>query len=358
MTGDALILLLHSTTLTAADALLRLSPALALVLLALHTFPRNPHLRANTLAAAIGLACAWPALCLASVTQLWPATGPLAWSLDTAVPTPTVWVALPGLLWAAVALWMLARLAMGMAAAGGCIRRSRPAPDHAVALLCRQAAALGLGDVPALRVTHSEDSAPLGLYGLRKRVILIPEPALHWPERQLRAALAHELAHHARGDLPLQLAAQILWRICWPNPLLRMLVQRWLAERELACDQIALHTGVLPSDLAATLLQAARPAACHPATQLAAHARGGLLRQRILRLVDPQTPAPGNRAGRAASMALAAAAFGSLILLLPPPADQSATASTQAESVEAPAMVGAPAVQAIRPARPLSPWPD
>lgn len=73
----------------------------------------------------------------------------------------------------------------------------------------------------------SSDCGPLAC-GLMRRVVVIPVRLLQTlTADELDAVLLHELTHHARRDLWLRLAASIVTRVCWFNPV------AWLLEREL-----------------------------------------------------------------------------------------------------------------------------
>ena len=72
-----------------------------------------------------------------------------------------------------------------------------------------------------------------------------------------RLVLLHELAHIRRYDCLTQLVAQAACALHWFNPLVWLAKSRMQSERELACDDLVLGAGTLPSTYAADLLELA-----------------------------------------------------------------------------------------------------
>jgi protocatechuate 3,4-dioxygenase beta subunit len=80
------------------------------------------------------------------------------------------------------------------------------------------------------------------LYGLfRPRLVLPSEFGAKFSARELRFVFLHELAHLKRRDLPLSWLIAVLQAVHWFNPLLWLGFARWRADRELACDAMALQ---------------------------------------------------------------------------------------------------------------------
>ena len=153
---------------------------------------------------------------------------------------------LPGL----AALWLLGALVLGVYVLQQALRfqrhlaRSvRPVEDAALALLedCRRE--LGVRRRVELLETDAVKSPALfGLFHLR---LLLPTGlTARFSREQLRFIFLHELAHVKRGDLWLNWLVTALQIMHWFNPLLWLGFARLRADRELACDELALlHAG-------------------------------------------------------------------------------------------------------------------
>lgn len=90
-------------------------------------------------------------------------------------------------------------------------------------------------------VESSSVSAP-ALHGLlRPKLLLPPGFATAFSGGDLRFVILHELAHVKRRDLWLNWIAAILQAAHWFNPLVWLAFYRWRADRELACDALALE---------------------------------------------------------------------------------------------------------------------
>jgi bla regulator protein BlaR1 len=118
-------------------------------------------------------------------------------------------------------------------------------------------------------------SGPLAA-GIFHRHILLPDDFEHrynGAEQQL--ALAHELAHHRRGDLIANSVALVMLALHWFNPIAHFAYRAFRADQELACDATVLAAAPdARSDYGRALIKSARagmpPVACAlgPATQL------------------------------------------------------------------------------------------
>ncbi|HWI86065.1 MAG TPA: M56 family metallopeptidase [Sphingomonas sp.] len=119
-------------------------------------------------------------------------------------------------------------------------------------------------------------SGPLAA-GIFHRHILLPKDfgqRYNGAEQQL--ALAHELAHHRRGDLIANGAALAMLALHWFNPVAHWAYRAFRADQELACDATVLRAAPeARSDYGSALIKSARAgmpgtAACAlgPATQL------------------------------------------------------------------------------------------
>lgn len=110
----------------------------------------------------------------------------------------------------------------------------------------------------ALRRRVSLRFGPDGLIptttGILRPVILLPRDAREWPEPRRRAVLLHELAHVARRDVMMQLAERVSCLVHWFNPWIWKLARVADLERERACDDRVLASGIPAGDYAEDLL--------------------------------------------------------------------------------------------------------
>ena len=152
--------------------------------------------------------------------------------------------------WAAGALFLIARLIMGIGAVWHVSTRS----DNFDGLIPPMTSNW---QHPASVRQSDAVTVPM-VWGLFRPVILLPADADEWePERQ-RAVLLHELAHIQRQDWLMQTIAQITCAVYWFNPLVWFAVRRMQAEAERACDDHVLNAGYQSTDYAQHLLDIVR----------------------------------------------------------------------------------------------------
>ncbi len=110
--------------------------------------------------------------------------------------------------------------------------RLRAALDHI-------AARLGMTGVDVARYTGRRVRGPL-VVGMRQPVIIVPDRVANsMDDGELRALLAHELAHIRRGDLWTKWLLLICRRLAFWNPFLHV-ASRWIElEMERGSDQLA-----------------------------------------------------------------------------------------------------------------------
>ncbi|MGA9343439.1 MAG: TonB family protein [Rhodanobacteraceae bacterium] len=87
-------------------------------------------------------------------------------------------------------------------------------------------------------VWHSDRavSGPALIGALRPRIVLPADFVSRYTPRERDLIVAHEQAHHARGDAQLNLLAAVLRCVFWFNPLLHFAMARFRLDQELACD--------------------------------------------------------------------------------------------------------------------------
>ncbi len=122
--------------------------------------------------------------------------------------------------------------------------RSSPAPSH-----------LAAPDEPAIGISH-DVRTPL-TWGLIHPMILLPASALDWQPECLRSVLEHEREHIRRWDSVSHWLAELVCAVWWFHPLAWLARSRAAHERECACDDAVLRSGVRASDYASELLNLA-----------------------------------------------------------------------------------------------------
>jgi len=109
-------------------------------------------------------------------------------------------------------------------------------------------------DRPITLLVHTDKTIPV-VWGILRCHLLLPVAARDWTGEQLRSVLLHELAHVQRRDTTAQLLTQLACALHWFNPLVWLAAWRLDVERERACDDLVLASGVRPSAYAGHLLE-------------------------------------------------------------------------------------------------------
>lgn len=193
------------------------------------------------------------------------------------------------LLWVAGVWVMQVRIAAQLIGARGLARTgTQPLAEPQAGMvrsLCTQ-----LRLPRAVKAYQSTRAAVPMVVGWLRPVVLVPTAALAGlSTAQLRAVLAHELAHIKRHDALVNLAQSVFESLFFFHPAVWWLSNRLREEREFCCDDIAVATCGDPLTYAKALAALDDARSATPANALAAtalSATGGSLMQRITRLLD------------------------------------------------------------------------
>jgi hypothetical protein len=255
----------------------------------------------------------------------------------SAFPLPRMsWPLLIACVWAAGAILILVRLAVGIGVVQWMSRRTRIVTDAPWLPLAREIATqLGLKRITFRR---SDQPAMPMAWGVFRPSVLMPADADFWPHDRLRIVLLHELAHVRRADCLTHILAQTACALYWMNPLAWIAARRLRTERERACDDLVLACGTPGPDYADQLLEIARAMGSGRFSRTAAAASLAMahrsqLEGRLMSILDPSVPRHGvNRGWTAAATTLA------LMTIVP-------LASIQPWVYAAPAMIPAHSAQ-------------
>jgi bla regulator protein BlaR1 len=111
----------------------------------------------------------------------------------------------------------------------------------------------------AAKIATSDAANGPVLYGIWRPLIVVPRGLMaELSAREFQAVLLHELAHARRLDNLAAVLIHCVVCLFWFNPLL-WFMESWLqAQRERACDELVLHTGVQPRVYAAGIVKVCR----------------------------------------------------------------------------------------------------
>jgi len=153
------------------------------------------------------------------------------------------------------AVLALARWLDGWLRLGRHLGQRRPLPPDEAAEAANMARSMG---VPDVRVVESDAVAvPMAFGFLRREVCLPRDFSAGLTRAEWRAALAHEFAHHVRGDGRALPVLRLLARVFGFQPLNLLAWRELQRESELAADELAVaHTGG-PEDLAMCIAKVA-----------------------------------------------------------------------------------------------------
>jgi beta-lactamase regulating signal transducer with metallopeptidase domain len=249
---------------------------------------------------------------------------PLAWAIGFGV-------LIMRLLAARLMLWNFRRQSTMV---GLSTRNPKATDDPLVSAL--EGACLQLGVRRSVTLLIHPDKAIPVVWGIFRCYLLLPAAAWEWSDEQLRSVLLHELAHVKRRDAIAQLLTQIACALHWFNPLVWLAAWRIGSERERACDDLVLASGVRASVYAGHLLDVVATLSSTRWTQTCglAMARKSSLEGRLVAVLSKNL----NRRG--VSVALAAIALAMTVSIAVPTAmlraaDGKAGAPAQPEPLKA-----------------------
>ncbi|PQA85476.1 M56 family metallopeptidase [Hyphococcus luteus] len=215
------------------------------------------------------------------------------------------------ILWATVAFaWFSLKLELQAR-----YRRERLAASKAPSLVLAEMAQaiareLGLRRTPVIRISKDDAAGPC-VIGLFRPVVFLPAGFEdNYASREQRLALAHEIAHVARGDMAVMLAAFAFQALQWPNPLAHLSFRAFRTDQEAACDAFVLARcakgNKAAGDYAAAILKSVRTGVKTPSHALAlAHP----VKERLMLLKSPKKSRLRLLAGAAAVSVFTAASL-------------------------------------------------
>jgi len=150
------------------------------------------------------------------------------------------WPAVGAAVWLAGVLFLAARVAKQNAVFLRQPRQAREVSGPEAAGLLEECRRL-LGVAGPVRLAEMEHIRSPALYGLFAPRMLLPAGlSREFSREELRHVFLHELAHLKRRDMAVHCLAGFLHLLNWFNPVLWFAFRRMAADRELACDELAL----------------------------------------------------------------------------------------------------------------------
>lgn len=163
------------------------------------------------------------------------------WTADNVEPQPTIgwsWPAMTAAAFLVTAALGIVRLVIGLVSVTRLARGGTLVDDPCLVELVDTLRA-ELGCTRGITLVECKSLATAATTGWRHARILLPSSWRRWSSAELRAVLAHEIAHVGRGDFGAHLLAQIGLALHSYHPLVHWLVGRLRLEQELAADAAA-----------------------------------------------------------------------------------------------------------------------
>ncbi len=313
-----------------------LTPALSIV--PTWSIPLPAALARWAPAAAIDIASAPGTLANLAPAVPVPATPISAVSQGTAPASRMTPMAVAVALWAIGGAVILLHMFSGIVATFR-LRRSGTLAGGASWVAEAHAIAADMG-IDHVTFAESDQSQVPFVCGVIKPHVIMPVAISSWPAEKRRVVLLHELSHVKRRDCLTQLLARVAVAMYWFHPLTWLAAHRLHLERERACDDVVLMSGVRGSDYAGHLVDIANAAISRRSPFAAASvamARRGRLETRLMSILDPQLVRTSRRSTRlvVGAFGLVALAAASLQVQAqaPAPAPAAASAGAQTPSV-------------------------
>lgn len=194
------------------------------------------------------------------------------------------------------------------------VRPCRGRLSHVVDELARK---LGIKTAPT--VVEAEINSPFVVGVRRHMLVLPPKIEQELTPEEVRAILAHELAHVKRSDYTMNLLQTSLLLLMWPHPAAWMLWIRLRCEREACCDEVAVQLCGSAVPLAHALYRLAMNASPF---DVAVPAAAGSLELRLRRLLTPSRPSHRILSGATPALAMIALVLATICMAQTLPADR------------------------------------
>ena len=217
------------------------------------------------------------------------------------------WVIVP--LWLLGVLFCVGRYVLGSRYLARIARSARVADDKWTAPAGR--IMLQMGSSRKVRLLISEEIQIPVTGGITRPFIILPATAVQWARERYENVLRHELAHVRRWDTLTQALTELATAIHWPNPLVWFMGARMRRERERACDDQVLASGVTPSAYAQDLVELITETSHSTRRRGYVIAYGAEFPRRISAILDPARA----RGGASTRAALASASLCVMLVL-------------------------------------------
>lgn len=153
---------------------------------------------------------------------------------------PFPWPQVLALMWLAGVVLLLARIIWIPLRLNAALARHETATSPAIFEILEESKRLS-GVNQVLPIVQSRAVESPALLGFIRPWLLLPEGLVEkFTAQELRLVFLHELAHLKRRDIAVNWLATLLQIVHWPNPLVWIAFARMRADREVACDELAL----------------------------------------------------------------------------------------------------------------------